>query len=56
MKYRKSLFDFPEVKIEKKIRLNIKGVKPWNEMTVEERQELVNGKKEKEGGNENGLL
>lgn len=25
--------------------LNIKGVKPWNEMTVQERQELVNGKK-----------
>lgn len=24
--------------------LNIKGVKPWNEMTVQERQELVNGK------------
>lgn len=23
--------------------LNIKGVKPWNEMTVEERQKLVNG-------------
>lgn len=25
--------------------LNIKGVKPWNERTVQERQELVNGKK-----------
>ena len=23
--------------------LNIKGVKPWNKMTVEERQKLVNG-------------
>ena len=27
--------------------LNIKGVKPWNEMTVEERQRLVNSKENK---------
>jgi hypothetical protein len=25
--------------------LNIKGVKPWNEMTTEERRNLVNGKR-----------
>lgn len=24
--------------------MNINGVKPWNDMTVKERQELVNGK------------